>query len=121
MASYRVVTVHNETRGTVIANDCLVAGSLWRKTLGLHLLPKLRPGAGLLLPGVTTIDTIFMRYPIDLVFMDRSCRVTRVVHAMKPWRMVLGGGGGHDCLELPAGTAAASGTQTGDQLLQRPR
>jgi uncharacterized membrane protein (UPF0127 family) len=57
-----------------------------------------------------------MRYPIDLVFLDRQRRVTRVVHAMKPWRMVFSAHGGRDCLELPAGAAAASGTQVGDQL-----
>ena len=33
---------------------------------------------------------------------------------MRPWRMVLSGGGGHDCLELPAGAAAASRTEIGD-------
>jgi uncharacterized membrane protein (UPF0127 family) len=57
-----------------------------------------------------------MRYPIDLVFLDRSRRVTRVVPDMRPWRMVLSAHGGRDCLELPAGAAAASGTQVGDHL-----
>jgi uncharacterized membrane protein (UPF0127 family) len=58
-----------------------------------------------------------MRYAIDLVFLDRDRRVTRVVHDMKPWRMVMSGNGGRDCLELPAGGAAASGTKAGDQLV----
>jgi len=87
-----------------------------QRILGLHLLPRLQEGEGLLLPGATTIDTAFMSYPIDLVFLDRERHVTRVVHDMKPWRMVLSGHGGRDCLELPAGSAAASGTQVGDQL-----
>jgi uncharacterized membrane protein (UPF0127 family) len=68
------------------------------------------------LPGATTIDTTFMGYPIDLVFLDRSRRVTRVVREMRPWRMVWGSAGGRDCLELPAGAAAASRTEAGDQL-----
>lgn len=113
---YRFISVDNQTRGTSLAASCRVAGSLRERIFGLHLLPRLGRGQGLLLPGSTTIDTTFMRYPIDLVFMDRSRRVTRVVHDMRPWRMVLNGGGGPDCLELPAGAAAASGTQAGDQL-----
>jgi uncharacterized membrane protein (UPF0127 family) len=113
---YRLVRVENVTRGTVPAERCRVAGSIRERILGLHLLPQLAPGEGLLLPGATTIDTVFMRYPIDLVFLDRSKRVTRVVHDMRPWRMVLRARGGSDCLELPAGAAAASGTQPGDEL-----
>ena len=113
---YRFVRVENTTHGTVVAERCRIAGSMRERILGLHLLPRLEPGEGLLLPGATTIDTTFMRYPIDLVFLDRSSRVTRVVSDMRPWRMVLSGGGGNDCLELPAGAAAASGTERGDAL-----
>lgn len=113
---YRFVRVDNATRDTTVAERCRVAGSMRERILGLHLLPRLQPGEGLMLPGATTIDTTFMGYPIDLVFLDRSNRVTRVVHDMRPWRMVLSGGGGRDCLELPAGAAAASGTTSGDQL-----
>src|SRR5918998_5714163 len=108
---YRVVRIENVTRGTVPAERCRIAGSIRERILGLHLLPQLDEGEGLLLPGATTIDTTFMGYPIDLVFMDRSRRVTRVVHDMRPWRMVWGSAGGRDCLELPAGAAAASATE----------
>ena len=113
---YRMIRVQNTTRGTTVAGTCRIAGSIRERIFGLHLLPRLQDGEGLLLRGSTTIDTTFMRYPIDLVFLDRSARVTRVVHAMRPWRMVLSGGGGADCLEVPAGTAAATGTEKGDQL-----
>jgi uncharacterized membrane protein (UPF0127 family) len=58
-----------------------------------------------------------MRYPIDLVFLDRSGRVRRVVDNLAPWRMAVRSDGGRDCLELPAGAAAASGTVAGDQLV----
>ena len=112
----RYVRVDNLTRGSTVAERCRVAGSIAQRIFGLHLLPRLKPGEGLLLPGATTIDTTFMSYAIDLVFLDRSLRVTRTVATLPPWRMVLRTGGGRDCLELPAGAAAASGTQPGDQL-----
>jgi uncharacterized membrane protein (UPF0127 family) len=57
-----------------------------------------------------------MRYPIDLVFLDGSGKVTRVVPDLPAWRMVVRTHGGRDCLELPAGAAAASGTEAGDVL-----
>jgi uncharacterized membrane protein (UPF0127 family) len=58
----------------------------------------------------------FMRYPIDAVFVDKDHRVTKVVHDLKPWRVVWWAPGARDCLELPAGTARATNTQVGDQL-----
>jgi uncharacterized protein len=116
MARYAHVRIDNQTRGTTVAERCRVARSMVQRTLGLHLLPPLQAGEGLLLPGATTIDTAFMGYPIDLVFLDRSLRVTRTVPDLPPWRMVARTRGGRDCLELPAGAAAASGTQAGDQL-----
>jgi uncharacterized membrane protein (UPF0127 family) len=88
-----------------------------QRVFGLHLLPRLEAGEGLLLPGSTTIDTTFMGYPIDLVFLNRERRVTRIVNDMPPWRMVLSAHGGRDCLELPAGAAARSQTEVGDQLV----
>jgi hypothetical protein len=114
---YRYVRVENATRGTSVAATCRVAGSIRERIFGLHLLPQLAAGEGLLLPGATTIDTTFMRYPIDLVFLDRSGRVRRVVDNLAPWRMVVRSDGGRDCLELPAGAAAASLTVVGDQLV----
>jgi uncharacterized membrane protein (UPF0127 family) len=105
------------TRDVHIAAQCRVAVRLLQRIFGLHLLPRLESGQGLLLPGATTIDTTFMSYPIDLVFLDRERRVTRVVHALSPWRIVWSAHGGHDCLELPAGTAKASRTEVGDQLV----
>jgi uncharacterized protein len=117
VSRYRLVRVENAARSSTVAERCRVARGLIQGVFGLHLLPRLQRGEGLLLPGSTTIDTTFMRYPIDLVFLDRECRVTRVVHDMKPWRMVISANGGRDCLELAAGAAAASGTGVGDQLI----
>jgi uncharacterized membrane protein (UPF0127 family) len=113
---YRLVQVENVTRGTEVARLCRVAQSIRERVLGLHLVPRLTEGEGLLLPGATTIDTTFMRYPIDLVFLDRDMRVTRVVPKLAPWRMVVRTHGGSSCLELPAGAAERSATEPGDQL-----
>ncbi len=58
-----------------------------------------------------------MGYPIDLVFVDRSSRVTRLVPDMVPWRMVLSAHGGRDCLELLGGALEGTRTEVGDELL----
>ena len=113
----RYVRVTNVTRGTTIATRVRIAKGMWQTVFGLHLLPRLQAGEGLLLPGATTIDTTFMGYPIDLLFLDASSRVTRLVPNMVPWRMVLSGHGGRDCLELPGGALEGTGSEVGDQLV----
>jgi uncharacterized protein len=116
----KCVQVRDATRDTLVADRCRVAESIVQRIFGLHLLPRLASGQGLLLPGSTTIDTTFMSYAIDLIFVNRSGHVTKTVHALPPWRMVLRTGGGRDCIELPAGTVANSGVQVGDELVFTP-
>jgi uncharacterized membrane protein (UPF0127 family) len=114
VAIYR--RVQNAGKGTTVADRARVAQGLFQTIFGLHLLPRLKESEGLLLPGATTIDTTFMGYPIDLVFLDRHRVVTKVVSDLQPWRFALWNPGARDCLELPAGAAAASHTEPGDRL-----
>ena len=63
---------------------------------------------------------LFMRFPIDAIFVDRGGRVVRVVERLGPWRLASGARGARECIELPAGAAALSGTQAGDELSYEP-
>ena len=112
----RFVRVTNPERSSVLAERCRVASGIFQTVFGLHLLPRLTTGEGLLLHGATTIDTTFMGYAIDLVFVDRDSRVTKLVPSLVPWRIVWGASGGRDCIELPAGALEATNTQVGDLL-----
>jgi len=76
---------------------------------------ELPAGNGLLIDPCSSIHMFFMRFPIDVVFLDRDGTVVKIVHAIKPWRVAMGAGG-KKALELPAGTAAAAGIEPGDQL-----
>lgn len=116
----RYVRVDNLTRGTSVAERCRVAGSLGERTVGLLATPSLASGEGLLIERTQSIHMFFMRYAIDVVFVDRKARVTRTVAALRPWRVVWWARGARDCLELPVGALAASGTVTGDQLAVQP-
>jgi uncharacterized membrane protein (UPF0127 family) len=112
----QVGRVLNETRGSVVAERCRVARSLRDRTVGLLGTSSLPAGEGLWIERSPSIHMFFMRYPIDAVFVDGDDRVVRVVERLRPWRMVAWVRGARDCLELPAGAAAASGTVAGDQL-----
>jgi uncharacterized membrane protein (UPF0127 family) len=112
----RYVRVDNLTRGSSVAERCRVAASLRDRTVGLLATPSLPAGEGLLIERTQSIHMFFMRYPIDVVFLDRQARVTRTVAGLRPWRVVWWARGARDCIELPVGALVASGTAVGDQL-----
>jgi uncharacterized protein len=116
--------VRNLSRGTVLVSDLETAEGLWGKFLGLMGRPDLPAGAGLWLPESNGIHMMFMRFPIDAVFVGRpdggdGARQVLSVHERLPaWRgLVPLVRGAHGVLELPAGTIAATGTTVGDRLL----
>ena len=86
------------------------------RMVGLLATPEVRPGEGLLIERTQSIHMFFMRYPIDVVFFDRRLRVTRLVHRIRPWRIVAWARGARDCLELRAGALEGTGTKVGDQI-----
>jgi uncharacterized membrane protein (UPF0127 family) len=116
------VPARNITRGTVIADHVEVAASLFAKFLGLMGRASLPRGAALWLPDSNGIHMMFMRFPIDAVFLGRpEADGTRPVVSVHPslrrWigvvPLVLRANG---VLELPAGTIDATRTAVGDRV-----
>jgi hypothetical protein len=117
----------NLTRGSEIAGQVEVADSFSARFRGLMGRASLRAGSGLWLTGTSNIHMFFMRFPIDAVFLGRpeadGGRRVMAVHAgLRPWTGVVWYARGADgCLELPAGSAAASGTAVGDVVALVPQ
>ena len=63
---------------------------------------------------------MFMRFPIDAVFVDRARRVVKVSQALRPWVIAVVARGGAEVIELPTGTIARTHTQVGDELQYEP-
>jgi hypothetical protein len=84
-----------------------------RGLLGRRSLP---PGEGMLLQPSPSIHTAFMRFPIDVVFMDRNLRVIKLVEHLPPWHTA-SAMEGRSTLELSAGEIVRRRVQVGDQLL----
>ncbi len=86
------------------------------RTQGLLGRDSLAPGQGLILDPCRLIHTFFMRFAIDVVFVDRRQRVTRVARDVRPFRFAWGGWSARATLELPAGTLARVPVPPGAQL-----
>ncbi len=122
--SRRRQVARNVSRGTQLAERLEVGSSFWAKFMGLMGRAALPDGDGLWLPGENGIHMLFMRFPIDVVFVappssgrDGSRRVLSVRRAVRPWRGVVWRvSGAKGVLELPAGTIDESGTAVGDDI-----
>ena len=102
----------------MVATHCEVANSFLTRGFGLIPRSRLATGEGLLITKTGSITMFFMRFAIDAIFLDRSMRVLRVAEDLRPWVPAVGAPRGTDSvLELPAGTAARTGTPAGDELI----
>lgn len=108
--------VINITKQQVLGEHIKVADSFFTRLVGLLATPVLPPGTGLLIKPCSSVHTFGMRYPIDLVFIDSSNRVVKVVAGLKACRLAAAEGAAY-VLELPAGRALAALTQEGDILV----
>jgi uncharacterized protein len=63
------------------------ARSLHSRLLGLAFLDEMDADEALLIPRCRSVHTIGMRFPIDVLFVDRSWRVVRVIRDLPPWRL----------------------------------
>ena len=109
------MVVRNKTRNTVLADAAEVADTSEKRRTGLLKHERLDPGQGLWIVPCESVHSFFMKFAIDLVYLDRNQKVRKVRHRMVPWRLSACLTA-HSILELPAGAVAASGTEKGDQL-----
>jgi hypothetical protein len=106
----------NLTSGAVLADQIEVASSFRQRLKGLIGRPCLNSGEALILLPCQSIHTCFMRFPIDVVFVDREGVVLRTLEMMKPYRFSPVIAHSHLVVELPGGRLADTGTMTGDHL-----
>ncbi|HEY1985218.1 MAG TPA: DUF192 domain-containing protein [Terracidiphilus sp.] len=108
--------VANSNRNTLLATRLEVAntGELRRK--GLLGRTRLAAGDGLWIVPCESVHTFFMRFPIDLIYLDRDHQVRKLRHEVVPWRMSACLSA-HSVLELPPGSIRDSKTEVGDRLI----
>jgi uncharacterized membrane protein (UPF0127 family) len=118
-----VASARNLTRGSAIAADLELGEGFWARFMGLMGRASMAEGTGLWLPGSPSIHMLFMRFPIDCVFLGRedadgSRRVVGLRRALRPWTGVVWWvRGGAGVVELPVGAIDRSGTEVGDRAL----
>ena len=114
-SSRTAVLILNLSRQRVVCERGVVANRALRRMWGLLGRSHLPEGEGLLLEPGSAIHTAFMRFPIDVVFLDAYMRVIKVVDSLPPWRTTAARSA-RSVLELAAGQARRRGVNVGDRL-----
>lgn len=108
-------TAYNQRTGKPLALKLEVAEDAYARSKGLLGRDALPPGSGLWIYPCESVHTFAMRFPIDLVYLDRNNVVKKVRSNVRPGRMSACFSA-RSVLELPAGTIDATGTIPGDQI-----
>src|SRR5215467_1296461 len=108
--------VTNLTKKTWLATKVRKADSFLTRLVGLLKRNHLGPEEALWLMPSKGIHTIGMKFPIDVVFLDKDNTVLGIISGLVPYRVTGVRLKGHSVLELPKGTLKKSRTEVGDQL-----
>ena len=101
--------------GKSLIEDGRIAYSLGSRLKGLLGTQSLRAGQGILITNCKQVHTFFMKYPIDVIFLDHKNNILKST-TMKPWRISPWILRAEKVLETPAGTAQSLGLKTGSQV-----
>ena len=105
----------NVRTGLPVATRLIAAFDSATRRQGLLGRSGLAAGDALILAPCSSIHTVFMRFPIDVLFLDRAGTVLKAASDVQPWRVRMAWRA-FAVVELPAGALAASGTQAGDAI-----
>jgi hypothetical protein len=106
------------TAGALVAGHvegALDSASRRRGLLGRDALHD----TALVIAPCSAIHTFFMRFPIDVVFVDRHGVVVKVRPDLPAWR-ISGAWGAYAVCEVASGTVRRTGTRAGNRLVLRP-
>jgi uncharacterized protein len=108
----------NRTRNAYLATRLSIAGTHWSRLRGLmgRNVASFPAGNGLWIIPSRGVHTLAMRFPIDVLYLDRDKHVVHVEENLKPWRVAKVSIQTASVLELPGNTLKSSGTAVGDEI-----
>jgi len=107
----------NKTKNTVLAEDAVVADTVFRRLKGLLGRKDFIKGEALIIKPCNSIHTFFMCFPIDVLFVDKDNIVIKALSSVKPFRFTNIYFNASLTIELPAGALESSSTQERDILI----
>ena len=109
-------TLVNERTRSLVASELETAFDSNSRRRGLLGRDDLAAGTALVLAPCNAVHTVRMRFPIDVVFVARDGRVTKIVPKLAAWRAAASFSA-FATIELRAGTIESADLIIGDRLV----
>ena len=106
----------NTRTGKELSVDVKVADTLFTRMKGLLGKKELLEGEALWIKPCFSVHTFFMKFPIDVIFLNKKNQVIAAVSNLTPNRMTRLYPQSFSVLELPPGTIVASASEVGDEI-----
>jgi uncharacterized membrane protein (UPF0127 family) len=106
----------DSTSGKELAPNLAVADTFFTRLKGLLGKNELSHGEGLWIKPCNSVHTFGMKFPVDVVFLDKENRVVGLEKTLRPNRVSRLYSSASSVIELPAGTIDAADTETGDYI-----
>jgi uncharacterized protein len=106
----------NQTKNITLAEDVLIANTIFTRIKGLLGKKYFLPNQALILDPCNCVHTFGMHFPIDILFIDKECRIIQTICQLKPNRISRMYWNSSKVIELPAGKLGFTHTKAGDQL-----
>lgn len=102
-------------------HECLIprasrTSNFLERLRGLLAKPELEQDQGLIIAPCSSVHTIGMGYPIDIIFLDKDWTIVKIVDSLKPWRLVASKAASM-VLEMTGGSAQRLNLDTGQTLI----
>ena len=110
-----IYTIKNRETHVVISRNAQLVDSFSGRFMGLMFRPDIHEDEALIFYNAPSIHMFFMRFPIDVLFLDSNKRIIRICDMLRPWKAVYCPPA-HITIELPAQRAAEKSLKVGDNL-----
>jgi uncharacterized membrane protein (UPF0127 family) len=111
-----MMKLRNHRTGETLVENLEVARSLWTRTKGLLGRASLPAGHGLWILRCNSVHTFFMKFPIDLIFLNRDMEVAKTYKSVRPGRVVWPVLSASSVVELSGGFLERHPVQVGEKL-----
>jgi hypothetical protein len=107
----------NKANNNVLAENVVVANTSLKRIKGLLGRKEFPQGEALILDPCNSIHMLFMKFAIDVLFVDNNNRVVKAISSLKPFCLTPVYFRSKLAIELPVGAIEASHTTAGDEIL----
>lgn len=106
----------NKNNNIILADNVLIAGTIWTRLRGLLGKKEFKPGSTLIIKPCNSVHTFFMQFPIDVLFVDHQDKIIKIIPQMPPWRITSIYFNAAYAIEFPANTIQRTSVKVGDQI-----